>query len=132
MTVSTQKRVRLSVAETVFVTTAAEAERGPKVRTLVVNLELVQKAVAYAESVGWKNPDRGLHLKHLPRPAVTSFVGALHEALVTAPTAPSGPRARMSALGMLREYFAAPKARKQLVQLLDFIGAGGELTVEEV
>lgn len=124
------KQVRLKVTETAFVTTAAEVEKGPKVKALVVSMELVQRMVSFAESVGWKNPDRGVNLKYLPRPAVRDLVTALREAMDDEPAEPSGPAARATTRGQLRSFFALPRNRRGLLQVLDLLATGGELDVE--
>ncbi|HEY1188971.1 MAG TPA: hypothetical protein VGE74_15055 [Gemmata sp.] len=124
------KKVRLSITETAFVTTAAEANRGPKVRTLVVSQELVQRMVNLAESAGWKNPDRALNLQHLPRAAVITLVTKLREALTTEPDAPSNSKARTASRNIARDYFAVARNRRELARVLEFFEPIGELNVE--
>lgn len=131
MAVNAQKKVQLKVTETTFVTSVAEAEKGPKVRSLAVSQELVQRMVGLAESIGWKNPDRNLNLRHLPRSAVATLVTKLREALETESAAPNGSRSRMDRQKVAKEFFAVTTNRRQLVKVLDFLAAGGELNVED-
>ena len=118
--VGIQKKVRLSITEMAFVRNVAEAERGPKVRTLVVSQELVQRIVGLAEASGWKNPDRSLNLQHLPRAAVVTLVTKLREALAAEP----------AGRNIARDYFAVAKHRKELARVLEFLEPAGELNVE--
>lgn len=135
MTASSKSRpkVRLMLKSLTFVTNEREVERGPDEQGLMVDREVIQNMVAWATAEGWRNPDRSILLRHLPRPAVSSFVTTLRGALAaesTALTAPSVSRTRMTTQGQMRSFFAMPKNRKMLLQVLDFLGSGGELDVE--
>ena len=92
---------------------------------------MVQRMVGFAESGGWKNPDRALNLRHLPSAAVLSLVTTLREALVTEPAAPSGSKARTAGRHVARDYFAVAKHRKELARVLEFLEPVGELNVED-
>jgi hypothetical protein len=124
-------KVRLKLTELSFVRTVEEVEEGPKVSTLTVEREIIQKMVAWAEALKWRNPDNSIVLRRIPRPAVSKLVDVLTEA-VAAPGEPNSSRARFDALTQTRAFFDIPSNRRQLLKVLEFLQLGGELDIEGV
>lgn len=122
------RMVRLTVTPPHFVACEADADRAPASRSLVIPGGVFQKAVAWAETRGFRAPRR-----HFLASQTATFARCLREAIAAPEPAAAGVRwsARMTPTSQVRDFFAIPGNMKFLNRLLVLVDAGGAIDVTD-
>ncbi|QDU20572.1 hypothetical protein [Urbifossiella limnaea] len=122
------KKVRLTLNTTRFVSSEAEFDEDKPGKMLVLPAVSFRKAVALAETTGFRAPRGSFMPSH-----TVEFARALKEAMSRKAKIVAGPRGSsgISAEGQLRDFFAQPAQARLLKRLLEFVVDGGSLDVSD-
>ena len=122
------KLVRLTIIRPLFITDPdADMDVVPS-KSVVVPLDIWNKALALAAATGFRAPNR-----HLYPPQVSGLVHALRSALSEKAAATIGPRAssRFAVTDEVKEFLSRPAHAKHLTRLLNLLEVGGGLDVTD-